>query len=189
MSKILLDKLNVLLTSGELENIVVNSFSASGVVRKLGYSENGKRIKYVREYLISNGISICHWTTNGMKPVSHIQRICPVCNEMFSGIPSEIKDQVTCSVGCANTYFRSGKDNPNYKNGKGSYRNFALANLDAKCVICGYSHIEALEVHHLDKDRSNNNITNLEILCANCHVLKHKGLLEVANIDNFCIES
>lgn len=55
-----------------------------------------------------------------------------------------------------------------------SYRRLALANLPNICGSCGYSNILALEVHHKDRDRANNDISNLEILCANCHSIKHK---------------
>lgn len=60
--------------------------------------------------------------------------------------------------------------------GEYSYRDKALRQLENKCNECGYDNVNALEVHHKDKDRSNNDISNLEILCANCHTLEHKGL-------------
>jgi ArsR family transcriptional regulator, arsenate/arsenite/antimonite-responsive transcriptional repressor len=45
------------------------------------------------------------------------------------------------------------------------------------CERCGFapSHTCQLEVHHLDSDRTNNLPSNLETLCANCHVLLHRG--------------
>lgn len=30
-----------------------------------------------------------------------------------------------------------------------------------------------LEIHHCDKDRTNNDDINLELLCKNCHAIKH----------------
>lgn len=57
-----------------------------------------------------------------------------------------------------------------YKNGEGSYRKLALRLLPNECVKCGYKKIvEILQVHHKDKDRSNNKIGNLEIICPTCH--------------------
>ena len=32
-----------------------------------------------------------------------------------------------------------------------------------------------LELHHIDCDHSNNNITNLKVLCPNCHATTHKS--------------
>lgn len=61
-------------------------------------------------------------------------------------------------------------------NGTYGYRDKALKLLKHECVCCGYSNVNALEVHHKDRDRTNNEISNLEFLCSNCHTLEHKGL-------------
>lgn len=43
-----------------------------------------------------------------------------------------------------------------------------------ECVICGYKeHPEILQVHHIDRNRSNNIKSNLEVLCPNCHTWEH----------------
>jgi hypothetical protein len=59
--------------------------------------------------------------------------------------------------------------------GKGSdYRKKAFANFENVCNNCGYDEYkEGLQVHHKDKNRSNNELVNLEILCATCHTVKH----------------
>ena len=42
------------------------------------------------------------------------------------------------------------------------------------CEKCGWDiHPEILEVHHRDRDKSNNTIENLEVLCPNCHMWEH----------------
>lgn len=61
-----------------------------------------------------------------------------------------------------------------YGEGKFSYREKAFRTYLPVCNRCGFENILALEVHHRDKDRTNNNIENLEILCANCHSISHK---------------
>lgn len=61
--------------------------------------------------------------------------------------------------------------------GSASYRAKALRHKDNACCVCGYTNVNALEVHHIDRDRSNNDLSNLIILCANCHTLEHKGFL------------
>ncbi len=54
------------------------------------------------------------------------------------------------------------------------YRKKAFRLLPNCCNRCGYNTIiKILEVHHIDKDRGNNNIENLEILCPNCHKANH----------------
>ena len=42
------------------------------------------------------------------------------------------------------------------------------------CEICGFVALipAQLDVDHIDGDRTNNDITNLQTLCANCHRLK-----------------
>ena len=42
------------------------------------------------------------------------------------------------------------------------------------CELCGFVATVAaqLDVDHIDGDRTNNNIDNLQTLCANCHRLK-----------------
>lgn len=42
-----------------------------------------------------------------------------------------------------------------------------------KCEKCGYTKVEILQVHHKDRDRSNNNLENLELICPNCHYEEH----------------
>lgn len=45
----------------------------------------------------------------------------------------------------------------------------------SKCVVCGFTAV--VEVHHRDKDRSNNDLNNLVPLCPNCHSMIHKKLI------------
>lgn len=43
-----------------------------------------------------------------------------------------------------------------------------------KCALCGYSLFdEALQCHHIDMDRTHNELSNYILLCANCHTLLH----------------
>ncbi len=42
-----------------------------------------------------------------------------------------------------------------------------------KCELCGYKKHEILHIHHKDRNRSNNNFENLELICPNCHYEKH----------------
>ena len=41
------------------------------------------------------------------------------------------------------------------------------------CQRCGYCKFEILQVHHRDRDRKNNNLDNLELICPNCHCEEH----------------
>ncbi len=57
-----------------------------------------------------------------------------------------------------------------YGNGKTNYRLKALTEYPHKCAICGWDEdVDILQVHHIDEDRTNNDINNLIILCPTCH--------------------
>ena len=54
-----------------------------------------------------------------------------------------------------------------------NYRKAALRLMENKCVRCGYDeHIELLDVDHIDSNRNNNSLENLQILCIMCHGMK-----------------
>lgn len=55
--------------------------------------------------------------------------------------------------------------------GKTPYRRYAHA-----CVVCG---ADPADVHHIDKNRSNNDPNNLISLCKEHHRLVHRGLLDI----------
>jgi len=44
------------------------------------------------------------------------------------------------------------------------------------CILCGFVPIDScqLDVDHIDGNKKNNNIENLQTLCANCHRVKTK---------------
>lgn len=43
----------------------------------------------------------------------------------------------------------------------------------AQCERCGYSKKEVLQVHHKDRNPTHNDLTNLELICPNCHYEEH----------------
>lgn len=59
-----------------------------------------------------------------------------------------------------------------------TYRTRALRQNKA-CVKCGYSHdVRMLDVDHVDGNRKNNDIGNLQVLCVWCHALKTRRVEE-----------
>lgn len=56
-------------------------------------------------------------------------------------------------------------------------RNYLLKKHNNKCEICGWGQVNLftgtlpLEIHHKDGDYRNNNESNLQVLCPNCHSL------------------
>lgn len=78
--------------------------------------------------------------------------------------------------------FASGKANPNYRRWeyvpyKRQHPSSArrVLRLEVKlCSRCGWNEaLECLQVHHKDRDETNNAKENLEVLCPNCHELEH----------------
>lgn len=91
---------------------------------------------------------------------------CPVCGTHHS------KKGVTCSYSCSNTYFRSGKDNPNYDNGgKYAYRRECFEEHGKKCIVCGEEKIVA--AHHVNGDHHDDRVENLVPLCPTHHQYLH----------------
>lgn len=106
---------------------------------------------------------------------------CDHCGSVFIKSLSKIKNsksgKLFCSRSCkdrAQSYMTEIQPG-HYGTGSENYRIKALNNLPNFCNRCGYSlSIKALDVHHRDRDRNNNSIENLEILCCNCHALEHR---------------
>lgn len=98
---------------------------------------------------------------------------CIICGKM---ILSSLNKK-TCSRACANTH-RAGIG---YKNGSPkdkvkSQRALKLRLMEIKgrvCERCGYSKVEILQVHHKNRNRKDNQMGNLEIICPNCHFEEH----------------
>lgn len=65
---------------------------------------------------------------------------------------------------------------PHYGTGNGvhDYRQRAFDAYEHSCASCGWNLIDdVLEVHHKDRDRSNNDLSNLILLCPTCHDTEH----------------
>lgn len=70
-----------------------------------------------------------------------------------------------------------------YANGDKTYRTIAFRNYQHKCADCNYDAVkDILVVHHIDEDRSNNDKSNLVILCPNCHALRHRKDLKAIGV-------
>ena len=52
------------------------------------------------------------------------------------------------------------------------WRKYLLETI-GRCEVCGFSDTRVLNLHHIDRDRSNNVRENLKLLCWNCHAIDH----------------
>ena len=75
----------------------------------------------------------------------------------------------TCSRSCANTYFRSGEDNGNFRGN--NYQTICFYHHKKECVVCGEDKIVA--VHHNDHNHHNNDPQNLIPMCPTHHQYVH----------------
>jgi hypothetical protein len=101
------------------------------------------------------------------------EKPCVICGKMLlAGFHKK-----TCSRGCANT-LRSGiKYNIGRPRDKVVSQQALKVRLSLErgknCEKCGYDKYEILQVHHKDRNRNNNELENLELLCPNCHYEDH----------------
>jgi len=63
---------------------------------------------------------------------------------------------------------------------KTEYRKRCLREKDEECSSCGSA--ENIVVHHIDGDRTNNDLDNLTPLCGDCHRKVHSGHPDVADL-------
>lgn len=106
---------------------------------------------------------------------------CHTCKKRIYRSPKMItrskSGKYFCSKSCQTLWRNSvyiGEKNVNWVNGVSAYRNILVRNgKQPVCVLCKNTDERVLNAHHIDHQRSNNNIENLVWLCLNCHYLVH----------------
>ncbi|MFA6464049.1 MAG: HNH endonuclease [Candidatus Paceibacterota bacterium] len=106
---------------------------------------------------------------------------CDVCKKKIYKSLKDLKRSINkkyfCSRECHLKLLSSiqfGKKHVNWKCGEFTYKNILKkSNVDRVCVLCAKDDERILLVHHIDKNRKNNKISNLSWLCYNCHFLVH----------------
>ena len=168
-------------TVDELKEIIKECDSKSEFARKLGYkSTSGNVLKTIDRCIDKHNLNdehLINWRAQKDKiKYKRIVKQCPVCGKEFKTKAGHKREKTTCSYACSNTYFRSGKDNPNWKEytyeGK-EYRTICFAHHKKECIICGEKNVVA--VHHYDCNNKNNDPENLIPLCMTHHVYIHSN--------------
>ncbi len=120
---------------------------------------------------------------NKNKPVNPGAKYCSVCYR------NEIKKTSVCERCEKNRVTISGLCLPCYNYKTCGYRVEAFKKYEPKCVNkkCPMVNVPKimLDVDHIDNDRSNNKIANLQILCVWCHALKTRKVIPNPELDKF----
>jgi len=117
----------------------------------------------------NNGRVFCGVACYGIS--SRKETPCVVCGKLIlAGM-----NKKTCGRSCANTHragikYKIGSPKDTVK----SQQALKVRLLKDRCYIyqrCTYNKFEILQIHH--KDRENNSLENLELVCPNCHCEEH----------------
>lgn len=122
----------------------------------------------------------CSSTCKSSATQSRVNLTCNYCGSRFTRTASKLSNSKSglyfCSRKCKDTAQKSMIEiMPSHYGTGQDYRSKAFSHYFPICNRCGFTNILALEVHHVDHNRENNDISNLEILCANCHSIEHLG--------------
>lgn len=155
----------------EFIQIVKESKSKSEVCKKLGYATGGGGMRKVKKMIEDLEVDISHFErgSTGRAKYPVVEKTCPVCGTKFKTKLGSSGEKTTCSHSCSNSYYRSGVNNPNWKDD--AYRSTCFHYHKKECVICGEDKI--IDVHHYDENRKNNLPENLIPLCPTHHMYMH----------------
>lgn len=137
-------------TDQQLAEAVANETTIAGVLRRLGYNPHGGCYDTVRRYIERLGLDVSHFTHQGWAKGN---------KKTAEGYRGDLLPLLV----------KGGRVN-------GLRNRLISAGIkEAKCEECGLTEWRGqpapLQVDHVDGDRSNNELNNLRILCANCHML------------------
>jgi len=120
------------------------------------------------------------------KPKPTPEKYCEFCGSQLERkrYNDKLEDMVRftkrkfCNIECMKRAFvMRGKNNQSYSTAHSTARNInKYFNRQSDCQQCGS--VKKLDVHHKDKDYTNNEPENLILLCRSCHTKLHR--------ENFC---
>lgn len=169
-----------------MESIISTSFDGS--LRKL-FPKNCSvcgAIFYVPKHRLES-YKTCSYACRGISKRHKVSQSCATCGNEVLRSPSKFKKSrsglVFCDRKCKQKAQQIGGISSiqpsHYKDGASEYRKRAFRKFGKFCNQCGYKAYEImLDVHHLDGDRTNNHLNNLEVLCVWCHACKTRGILD-----------
>ena len=102
------------------------------------------------------------------------EKPCVVCKKpILAGL-----NKITCSRACSNRHragirYKIGRPKDKVKSQK-ALKTRLINQRGSICERRSYDRVQILQIHHIDRDRQNNALTNLELLCPNCHCEEHQ---------------
>ncbi len=126
---------------------------------------------YRRPIEIKRGKVFCSVTCAGI--ACRKEKPCLICKKLIlAGL-----NKKTCSRSCANKLregikYKIGSPKDKVKSQR-ALKLRLLKERGRKCEKCDYSKYQILEVHHKNRNRKNNELENLELICPNCHAEEH----------------
>jgi len=145
-------------TNEELFNAVATSTSVRQVLKKLNLREAGGNYEHVRRYINTLEIDSSHFRGKGWS-----------CGLRGVGV---------YRIQLKNILIK----NSTFQSHKLKKRLFKEGLKEKYCELCKWAEIsedgrQPLELDHINGDRHDNRLTNLRILCPNCHSLQltHRG--------------
>lgn len=167
------------------------------------YGERRKAEKHICEYCeeefsrrtsVSRPKKYCSANCGHKARRNKIEVKCHNCGEMTKKTPSNLKNSkhgfYFCGRKCKEEAQSLEGNCPeirpsHYKDGITSYRQKMAAEIECGCVSCGVEEEYLLEIHHKDGNRHNNVRSNLEVVCANCHIKRHLKMVDGKMIFNW----
>lgn len=126
---------------------------------------------YRRPGQIKSGRVFCSQICNGKSSRKEVP--CIICEKLILAGANK----KTCSRSCANKHRAGIKYKLNRpKDNVVNQRRLKIKLIEDRgkiCERCDYNKVEILQVHQKDRNRKNNNLSNLELICPNCHFEEH----------------
>lgn len=124
------------------------------------------------ELQMSKGKAFCNQKCYGLSQRNETP--CLMCSAPILAS----KHARTCSRACANKYrtgirYKLGRPLKDKVQNQRALKIRLIKERGVRCERCSYAKVEILHVHHRDRNRNNNDLKNLELICPNCHYEEH----------------
>jgi hypothetical protein len=167
-----------MIEESKILEVVKSSHCHSDVLKKLNLSVNGTGFRLLTSLIQQYSIDVSHFDI-GFKNRKYkkIEKACPVCGKLFTAFKNHPNEKMTCSFGCANTFFRSGKRHK--EDSECRYFELCWRYHKKICVVCGECLI--VEAHHYNGKHVDNRPENFAPLCPTHHQYwhsKHRALIQ-----------